>query len=647
MTHLEDLNKKQKEAVLCTDGPVLILAGAGAGKTKTLTHRILNIIKKGIAPEKILAITFTNKAAKEMKERVESLLSKDKDINRPISEFTRPFISTFHSLGVHMLREQCIKIGLPRHFSIYDRNDSKQAIKNALKKLDYDPKEYEPAKILSIISREKGNIITQEEYEADSEFSYMKDVVSAVWREYDLQLKKEKALDFDDLLLETVLMLKKNEEILQYYQSKWSHIHIDEYQDTNEVQYELAKMLTQSHHNICVVGDIDQNIYSWRGATIKNILNFETDYPETTQIVLEQNYRSTQTILTVANRIIEKNVMRKEKKLFTENEEGQKITLYNAFNEGDEAFFVGSEIFNLIRNGVDPKEIAILYRANFQSRVLEEAFLQQNIPYQVLGVRFFDRKEIKDVLSLIKSALNPSDLTSLSRIVNVPPRGIGKITLLKIMEGKENELSGNLKEKFLNFRKMLLDIKDKIETEKPSEIIKFVLDRSGLMDYLKGQREEGEERLENVKELVTLASKYDTLEKPAGLEKLLEDAALATDQDEMEKDNGGVKLMTIHASKGLEFDYVFITGLEAGLFPHEKINEAKEDSEEERRLFYVALTRARKKIYLTYAGIRTIFGAQQVNVPSEFIEDIDSEFIETPEGPDEITRAVKGIFIDF
>lgn len=647
MIHLEGLNSRQKEAVLCIDGPLLILAGAGAGKTKTLTHRIINIIKSGVLPENILAITFTNKAAKEMKERVEKLISEDPEINRPISEFSRPFVSTFHALGVHMLREQCQKIGLPRHFSIYDRNDSKQAIKNALKKLDYDPKEYEPIKILSIISREKSNLVTQEEYEANTEFSYMKDVVAAVWREYDLQLKKEKALDFDDLLLENVLMLKKHKDILEYYQNKWSHIHIDEYQDTNEVQYELARMLAAKHHNICVVGDIDQNIYSWRGATIKNILNFEKDYPETTEVVLEQNYRSTQTILTVANRIIEKNIMRKEKKLFTENEEGEKITLYNAFNEGDEAFFVGSEVFNLIRNGVDPNEIAVLYRANFQSRVLEESFLQQHIPYQVLGVRFFDRKEIKDVLSLIKSALNPDDLTSLSRIINVPPRGIGKVTLLKIAEGREDQLNGATKEKVLNFRKILADIRHKSETEKPSEVIKFVLERSGLIDYFKKQREDGEERLENIKELVTLATKYDTLEKPAGLEKLIEDAALATDQDEMEKDNGGVKLMTVHASKGLEFDYVFITGLEAGLFPHERLSEAKEDSEEERRLFYVALTRAKKKIYLTYAGVRTIFGAQQVNVPSEFIEDIDTEFITTPDGPDDVSRAVKGIFIDF
>lgn len=647
MIHLEGLNSRQKEAVLCIDGPLLILAGAGAGKTKTLTHRIINIIKSGVLPENILAITFTNKAAKEMKERVEKLISEDPEINRPISEFSRPFVSTFHALGVHMLREQCQKIGLPRHFSIYDRNDSKQAIKNALKKLDYDPKEYEPIKILSIISREKSNLVTQEEYEANTEFSYMKDVVAAVWREYDLQLKKEKALDFDDLLLENVLMLKKHKDILEYYQNKWSHIHIDEYQDTNEVQYELARMLAAKHHNICVVGDIDQNIYSWRGATIKNILNFEKDYPETTEVVLEQNYRSTQTILTVANRIIEKNIMRKEKKLFTENEEGEKITLYNAFNEGDEAFFVGSEVFNLIRNGVDPNEIAVLYRANFQSRVLEESFLQQHIPYQVLGVRFFDRKEIKDVLSLIKSALNPDDLTSLSRIINVPPRGIGKVTLLKIAEGREDQLNGATKEKVLNFRKILADIRHKSETEKPSEVIKFVLERSGLIDYFKKQREDGEERLENIKELVTLATKYDTLEKPAGLEKLIEDAALATDQDEMEKDNGGVKLMTVHASKGLEFDYVFITGLEADLFPHERLSEAKEDSEEERRLFYVALTRAKKKIYLTYAGVRTIFGAQQVNVPSEFIEDIDTEFITTPDGPDDVSRAVKGIFIDF
>lgn len=649
MTYLNELNEKQKEAVLYKNGPLLILAGAGAGKTKTLTHRMLHLIHEGITPYSILAITFTNKAAKEMRERVNSLIKHDKNFNLPISNSERPFVSTFHSLGVHILKEQASKIGLPRHFTIYDRDDSKKVIKKALKKLDYDPKEFEPGKILSMISREKGNFLTQGEYEGSSGNDYMKTLVANVWREYDSVLAKEKALDFDDLLLKTALILKKDENIRKHYQNRWSHIHIDEYQDTNEVQYQIAKFLVGEDRNICVVGDVDQNIYSWRGATIKNIMHFEKDYPNAFEIVLEENYRSTQNILGAANAIIKKNVFRREKNLFTKNVVGEKISLYNAFNESDEARFVTDKIGSLIESGVKPNDIAILYRANFQSRVLEESFLHNRLPYQVLGTRFFDRKEIKDILGFLKVALNPSDQTSLSRVINVPPRGIGKVTLLKVLGGKEEELSGKAKESVKNFRNLINILQQKVQSDNPSEIIKFILDRSGLeASFIKGG-DDGQERLENVKELATLATKYDALEKPEGIEHLLEDASLASDQDDLEKDNGGVKLMTVHASKGLEFDYVFITGLEDGLFPHDRFGEKKEDEEEERRLFYVALTRARKKVFLTYAGIRTIFGSQQVNTPSEFIYDIEDEFIDSEdyEGRDDINSQVKDIFIDF
>ena len=638
--YLQELNQKQREAVEHTEGPLLIIAGAGAGKTKTLTHRILHLIKKGVEPNKILAITFTNKSAKEMRERVRSLLDNNEEIY--------PFVSTFHALGVHMLREQSNLLNLPRHFSIYDRNDSKSAVKSAIKSLDYDPKEYEPNKILNIISREKGNMITREEYEAGATNDFMKTLVAQVWSKYESTLKKEKALDFDDLLLETALLLERNEQVRKYYQNKWQYIHIDEYQDTNTVQYNLAKLLTGHEHNICVVGDVDQNIYSWRGATIKNIMNFEEDYPEVKEVILEQNYRSTQRILSVANTVIEKNVMRKEKNLFTKNNEGEKITLYNAVSESDEALFVATKAQEIISNHTPANEIAVLYRANFQSRVLEEAFLGMNIPYQVLGTRFFDRKEVKDILSFIKASINPEDLNSLGRIINVPPRGIGKVTFLKVAEGNEDQLKGAAKEKVELFRKKLSDINHQIQITKPSEVIKFILKYSGMEDLFKSTGgEDNIERLENVKELATLATKYDNMEKPAGIEKLLEDAALASDQDTLEKDNGGVKLMTVHASKGLEFDYVFITGLEGGLFPHDRFDEKKEDEEEERRLFYVALTRARKKLFLTYAGVRTIFGSQQVNTPSEFIEDIDQEHIDDSEMPNEISKGVKSVFIDW
>jgi DNA helicase-2/ATP-dependent DNA helicase PcrA len=518
-----------------------------------------------------------------------------------------------------------------------------------MKKLDYDPKEHDPGKILNIISREKGDMVTHIEYEAkESSNDFQKTMVTGVWREYETILKEEKALDFDDLLLKTALLLKNDNDVRNYYQNKWKYFLIDEYQDTNEVQYNIIKMLAAKSRNICVVGDIDQNIYSWRGATIKNILHFEKDYPEAKVITLEQNYRSTKTILEVANEIIELNKNRRDKNLFTENDRGDKITLYNAYNENDESRFVSEKCDELIRSGVKPNDIAVLYRANFQSRVLEEAFLSLTIPYQVLGTRFFDRKEIKDVLSFIKAAMNPEDLNSLGRIINVPPRGIGKVTFLKIAEGHETELKGAIAIKVQNFRNMLKEINVKINNETPSEVIKFILKRSGMEEDFRSQNEEGQERLENVKELGTLASKYDEMLKPEGVEKLLEDAALATDQDNLEKDNGGVKLMTVHASKGLEFDYVFITGLEEGLFPHERMNEKKEDDEEERRLFYVAVTRAGKKLYLTYAGIRTIFGSQQVNVPSQFLNDINEKHVETEDNDtDETTFSAKDIFIDF
>ena len=646
MSYLEGLNEAQKQAVLQTEGPLLILAGAGAGKTKTLTHRILHLIKEGTAPSQILAITFTNKAAKEMRERVNSLISNDSSFNKPISNNERPFVSTFHSLGVHIIKEHGRVLGIPRNFVIFDRNDSKKVVKDALKSAHYDPKEYDPGKILNIISRKKGDMVTVDEYESEDVHSYMKEAVVLAWRKYNKALFDEKALDFDDLLYKAAILLRDHKEVREHYQNVWKYIHIDEYQDTNEVQYMMSKILGDVHKNVCVVGDIDQNIYTWRGASIKNILHFEKDYPNACEIVLEENYRSTQTILTVANDIIKKNVMRKDKNLFTNNKEGEKMHLYNAFDENDEARHVADTANSLINKGVKPNEIAVLYRANFQSRVLEEAFLNNGVPYQVLGTRFFDRREIKDVIAYLVSALNPESLTALGRVINTPARGIGKVTFLKVCEGKSNELSGKAREKVDSFYRLLERIREKIYSEKPSEVIKYVFEHTGLDANFKKDGEDGQERSENVKELATLATKYDVLPLGEGIEKLIEDAALASDQDELSKDNGGVKLMTIHASKGLEFDYVFITGLEDGLFPHEKLNEAKEDSEEERRLFYVALTRAREKVYLTYAGIRTIFGSQQVNTPSEFIYDINDEHLESDE-KDDVSAAVKSIFIDF
>jgi DNA helicase-2/ATP-dependent DNA helicase PcrA len=636
LERFNELNEAQRKAVDTTEGPLLVLAGAGAGKTKTITYRILNLVSKGVAPEEILAVTFTNKAAKEMKERVLKLLEESKDLNRPTSLEREPFVATFHSLGALIIKENWKEVGLKKHFSIYDREDSKRAIKTALQKNGYDPKQFEPGKILSIISREKGNFISGEEYFEKANRDYFGDIVAKVWQDYDAILKKENALDFDDLILVAAKLLQK-EEIRKVYASRWKYVHIDEYQDTNHVQYQIAKSIVEGHRNICAVGDIDQNIYSWRGANIKNIMNFEKDFAGAKLVVLEENYRSTQTILAVANRTIEKNKFRKEKILVTRNAVGEKVGLFEAMTENHEAEFVVEKVKSLQKTGVALSEIAVLYRANFQSRVLEEEFLKGNVPYQVLGTRFFERKEIKDILAFLRFCLNPDSVSDLKRIINVPPRGIGKTTLLKIVEGKEESLPVGMKVKMANFRALLHRIKNFALQNPPSKTILFIADEVGLNRNLE-KTEEGMERIENIKELAALASRYDKMLEQNetgqswehGIEKLLEDTSLVSDQDSDKEENDGVRLMTVHASKGLEFAYVFVTGLEEGLFPHNKDddNVSEEDAEEERRLFYVAVTRAKKKLFLSYAQTRTIFGSRGVNIPSEFILEIPDTYTE-------------------
>ncbi len=627
MQYLDSLNEKKKEAVLYTEGPLLIVAGAGAGKTKTITHRIIHLVHLGIDPRSILAVTFTNKAAKEMRDRVLTMLSEPihgniKTNNGQNYQESIPFISTFHSLGVHIIKENSRLIGLNKYFTIMDEAGAISIIKSIMKEHDIDPKQHEPRKIKSIISKSKGDFITVETFSANVNNSFGS-IVETIWRGYENQLKKEKALDFDDLLLETVLILKKYPEVKQKYQDRWKYLHIDEYQDTNEVQYEMTKLLVGKEENICVVGDTDQNIYSWRGANIKNMLHFEKDFPSAKIVMLEQNYRSTKNIIEAANSVIEKNVYRVPKILFTENVAGEEINICEAYDEQSEAYFVASKIDELLKEN-DPNEIAILYRANFQSRVLEEALLDKQIPYQVLGVKFFDRKEIKDVLSYIRAAYNKESLSDIKRIINIPVRGIGKVTIAKLFSGKQNELPSGTQIKINNFYKIIEDIKLYIDTHKPSESIKYVIEKSGIKDELQHGTTDEQERLENMMELVTLAIKYDNFQDGEGMEKLLEDASLSSDQDTLIHEKGnGVRLMTVHASKGLEFKYVFITGLEQDLFPHIKDRmKKKEDTEEERRLFYVAVTRARNKLFLSYATLRTIYGMKQVNNPSEFIYDI-------------------------
>jgi len=662
--HLKELNKEQREAALHMKGPILIVAGAGAGKTKTITHRIVNLIKNGVAPERILAVTFTNKAAKEMRERVIAEIEKNAQMTQEQDNI--PFVSTFHSLGVYIIKENARILGLTKYFTILDESDSTSLVKEALKEIDIDPKMYDPKKIKNIISREKGKFIHLADYTETNSNNTLGKIVAQVWNLYEKKKEKENSLDFDDLLLKATKLLKDNAEIRKIYQEKWEYIHIDEYQDTNEVQYLMSKLLSENNKNICVVGDADQNIYSWRGANLKNILSFEKDYPDAKIVLLEQNYRSTQNILEAANVVIKKNKYRPDKNLFTKNKTGEKISLYEALDENDEADFVATKILEVLDNGVGTifdrslsvrartalplgssacetplkntptplSEIAILYRANFQSRALEEAMLRYNISYQVLGVKFFERKEIKDTLAYLRAALNRDSLSDVKRIINFPTRGIGKVTLAKIFANDVESLPIKVKIKVNNFYKILEDIGEKIKTSKTSEVIKFVVKKSGIESELSNGTEEDIERLENIKELATLALKYDNLENGGGVEKLLEDASLASDQDsimieEKKETKNAVKLMTVHASKGLEFKYVFITGLEDGLFPHQKHNvEASEDSEEERRLFYVALTRAKEKLFLSFTNFRTIFGSRQINAPSEFVSDISAGLLE-------------------
>ncbi len=629
MDYLSGLNERQKEAVLHTEGALLIVAGAGAGKTKTVTHRIIHLINKGVNPENILAVTFTNKAAKEMVERVGHMLSGQTN--------TRPMIATFHSLGVKILRDNAEKIGLNRHFVILDDADTNSIIREVLKDLNIDPKQSPIRMFKSIISSQKNNFVSLEEFGKNAQ-SYNAQVIARVWQKYEEKKVKEKGLDFDDLLLKTVILFQENKDVLDSYQERWKYIHVDEYQDTNTVQYLLTKLLAKKYGNICVVGDSDQNIYSWRGADITNILNFEEDYEGAKVILLEQNYRSTKNIIAVANNIIRKNKQRKDKNLFTENEDGELVSLFEAYNDKYEAEFVADKVTEMLDKGVNPNDIAILYRANFQSRLFEEYMLKYSLPYQVLGVRFFDRKEIKDVLSYVRASLNPDSLSDIRRVINEPKRGLGKTTLEKLFAGQESILPLKTRLKIKSFYESLEKIRNFIDSHKPSESIAFVIKESGIeADLLKSGLEDDLERLENVKELITFATKYDELDKTEGIELLLEEAALASDQDTLsetvkKKPKNGVKLMTVHASKGLEFEYVFIVGLEDDLFPHGKKSMNRDyNEEEERRLFYVAITRSKKKLFLSYATIRMVFGNTELRNPSEFLEDVPDELLHREE----------------
>jgi DNA helicase-2/ATP-dependent DNA helicase PcrA len=627
------LNEKQQEAVQKISGPLLILAGAGAGKTKTIVERIIHIIKNGTEPRRILAITFTNKAAKEMRERIlnrmgeEGMIEDAHDARRNF--FYTPMIKTFHSLGMYILQEEYLRANLTKRLTIYDEADTLSLVKEILEGLNVDTKMHEPKRVRATISRLKSDLVDMEEYQKNAFSPYQK-IVARAWPIYENTLKLKKIVDFDDLIIKVLKLLGENDDLREKYAKKWEYLHIDEYQDTNNSQYELCKLLVGPDKNVCAVGDVDQNIYSWRGANLKNLMNFEKDFGTLAHpaemILLEQNYRSTKNIIFAANEIIKKNKVRREKNLFTENEEGEVITIYTGYDDVQEATFIAKKIQELLDSGINGSEISVLYRANFQSRAIEQALLAEKVPYHVLGVKFFDRKEVKDVLSYLKLSENLDSVEDLKRAISNPPRGFGKVTITKILAGKASELAPSAREKLQKFYEVLDKVKEYIDGSLPSEVILQIIKLSGIEEYYKEEGdEEALERLGNIYELMTLASDYDKYGVGEGMNKFLEDASLVSDQDTDTNEIEKVRLMTIHASKGLEFEYVFISGLEEDLFPSKKLSDRKltpEESEEERRLFYVALTRARKKLFLTNAKSRMLFGKRSMQFRSEFLDDL-------------------------
>lgn len=627
MDYLEDLNERQREAVLATDGPVSVLAGAGSGKTKVLTTRIYHLIRQGVPPNKILAVTFTNKAAREMRERLSARLGENLAVWK---RGALPFVATFHGLGRELLEQHGSVMGIGRHFTIFDRDDSERAVKQALKTLGVDPKEIPPRAILSRISKAKSDGSDVAEFtEKYGRESFRSRTTAQVWELYNQTLKAEKALDFDDLISLPVKLLREHESVRSAVQEQFHYIHIDEYQDTNRLQGELATLLCGERKNLFVVGDIDQTIYTWRGATIDNLLEFESAYPNAKTVVLEHNYRSSKNIVDTANQIIEKNTNRKDKHSVTSNHAGDPIHIFAGGTAEHEAVFVAQETKRLIANGTPAEHIVVLYRTNFQSRALEEGMLRANVSYKLLGTQFFDRKEVKDVLAWVRLALDPSREADRVRAVQAPVRGIGKVALAKLSAGRREDFKPSEKIKIEAFERIVERLHTASETFTPSRFVQAVIEESGMKTTYEKGGDDDLERLENAKELATLASRHDDIPGRDGISAFLADTALAGDQDEMDrkKESSGVTLMTVHAAKGLEFEYVFVTGLEEGLFPHAGMDDENRDQEEERRLFYVAVTRAKKRLYLTLVRVRRIFGTDYLQEPSTFLQDIDQSLI--------------------
>ena len=641
MTTLDTLNPPQREAVTTVHGPVLVLAGPGSGKTRVLTHRIAYLIDEiGVPAYRILAVTFTNKAAQVMKERTQALMGMDAGL-QGLS------IGTFHRICARFLRVQAEKIGLNPRYVIFDTDDQLQVIKQALKDLNLDDKRNRPRPILSAISRAKNELLPPAKFPTQT---YWDEMVARIYERYQALLELSSALDFDDLLMKTVVMLRKHPEILDFYQHRFDYIMVDEFQDTNTAQYELVKLLAGAHHNIFVVGDEDQSIYAFRGADFRNVERFRKDYPDAAVILLEQNYRSTQNILDAAHAVISRNAHRTAKKLFTDRGKGPKIVVYEAYDEKEEGNFIVDEILRMKKTGeAGPGDVAIMYRTNAQSRAIEEAFLHRNMPYRLVGAtRFYNRKEIKDVMAYLRVVQNPNDDVSLRRIINTPPRRIGMATInklaswsgglgvsmyqgLRIIGGDESELgkkvavqpfSNRTKKALMNFYAMLQDWIEARTALSPAQLMDRILSESGYQEWMRDGSDEGEDRWNNIMELRTVSQAYDDLPEETALDAFLEEVALVSDVDNYEAGADAPSLLTLHAAKGLEFGVVFLTGMEEGLIPHSRSFEDADGMEEERRLAYVGMTRAKNRLYLLHTFRRATWGRSEMSESSRFLKDI-------------------------
>lgn len=655
---LEGMNDKQSEAVLTTEGPLLVMAGAGSGKTRVLTHRIAYLIEeRHVLPWHILAITFTNKAAREMKERVAKLLGEaGNDV----------WVSTFHALCVRILRCDIEQLGYNRAFTIADTSEQRTLIKRICEEQNIDTKKFEPRQLLSAISNAKNAMEDPATFAKNHQRPFDR-MVARVYEAYQKELERNQTLDFDDLIMKTIELFKKAPETLTYYQDKFHYIHVDEYQDTNDAQYELVHMLAEKYENICVVGDADQSIYGWRGANMNNILNFEHDYPNAHSVMLEQNYRSTQTILKAANEVIANNLERKDKKLWTENGAGEKISYYRAQNEHDEAQFIVKKIQEeRAKHNYQYQDCAILYRTNAQSRVIEETFLKSTVPYTMVGGhRFYDRMEIRDLLAYLTLIVNPLDSMSFERVVNTPKRGIGMTSVERLREFAQesnlpllaaaqnvqnaNAISARTRNKIEEFGQLIAALQDEAKVFSITDLTDQVLERTGyLAELQKDKTLQGQTRRENLEEFKSVTAEYDRQhEDDEGMDHLqkltdfLAGLALVSDQDDVDEAEPAVTLMTLHAAKGLEFPVIFLIGMEEGVFPLSRAMTDNKELEEERRLAYVGITRAKKKLYITNAFSRMLYGHIQRNRPSEFVEEITPELMQS-ENQNQGERSLSG-----